>query len=90
MYVSKESWQRYSGQTAWITVPGQGICHTVCGREITHFISMRTIWEEGPGPCAGTEVVPVSILQCTHCHSQPKIPEYGAPIMRDALMEVPD
>lgn len=89
MLFIRSSWERYRGQTEWINGPGHGICHTVCGEEIKVFTQMRTIWEDGPGPCASDGQEWVSILQCVKCHGNPQPVKLGSPITREELIDIP-
>jgi hypothetical protein len=89
MLFIRSSWEHYRGQTEWINGPGSGIRHTVCGNEIEVFTQFRTIWEDGPGPCASDGQERVSILQCVKCHGEPKLVNSGSPICRENLIDVP-
>lgn len=91
MLFIRSSWERYRGQTEWISGPGSGIRHTACGSEIEVFTQSRTIWEDdGPGPCASYGQEKVSILKCVKCHGKPEPVRTGSPIVRKWLIKVPD
>ena len=90
MLFIRSSWERYKGQTEWKNgQPGSGLIHMVCGQEITQHTCMRTIWEEGLGPCASHGQERVSIIQCITCHGEPEAVKLGSPITRSELIDVP-
>ena len=48
----------------------------------------RSIWKDGPGPCAGNgEVRVVMEAYCPRCASAPDI-QHGSPIQEDELIRV--
>lgn len=90
MYVTRTSWERFKGQTEWKGgKPGTGLVHTACGTEIIQSTCLRTVWEDGPGPCASEGMQKVSIIHCETCDGA--LPEviFGSPIQRSELIDVP-
>ncbi|MGC9611004.1 MAG: hypothetical protein ABSE68_02175 [Minisyncoccia bacterium] len=56
------------------------------GAEILMVPAVHSIWQDGPGPCAGDgETQTVFHLYCPDCEKEPEF-EYGSPVQADDLM----
>ncbi len=73
MNITRESWDRFRGQTDWRNgKPGDALIHVPCGgNPIQIKVQLRSLWE-GPGPCSGRgQTIEVGELYCPKCDQEP-------------------